>query len=131
MTKVSWPAWFYGPNNQAEVFASEALVPSGWQDHPSKVAEKAKPAPAPAATPKAVPVPPAAGASTNAANAGDSSGEGDKGDATGVLDAEGWPFDPAMHAATQTKTKAGLWRMKVGVSRPDAKPGFPVQALDL
>lgn len=118
MSKVSWPAWFYGPNNQAEVFASESLVPKGWADHPSKVSEeKPKPAPAPAAA-------------KVAKNPGDNSGDG-KGDATGVLDADGWPFDPAMHAATQSKTKAGLWRMKVGVNRPAPKPGFPVAALDL
>lgn len=118
MSKVAWPAWFYGPNNQAQVFESEALVPKGWHDHPSKVSdEKPKPAPAPART------------KTNPANPGDTQ-EGN-GDATGVLDADGWPFDPAMHAATQSKTKAGLWRMKVGVNRPAPKPGFPVAALDL
>jgi hypothetical protein len=116
MTKVSWPAWFYGPNNQAEIFTAESQVPAGWQDHPSKVTEKPKPAPAPAAATKA--------------NPGDNQGGG-TGDATGVLDADGWPFDPNMHAATQSKTKAGLWRMKVGVSRPAPKPGFPAAPLDL
>lgn len=43
----------------------------------------------------------------------------------GAVDAAGWPWDAAMHASTRTMTKEGLWRMKVGVSRPDAKPGFP------
>lgn len=44
----------------------------------------------------------------------------------GEVDAAGWPWDASLHASTQGKTKDGLWRMKVGVSRPDPKPGFPV-----
>lgn len=32
-----WPSWRYGPNGASGVFASEADVPAGWQDHPSKV----------------------------------------------------------------------------------------------
>lgn len=99
MSKVSWPAWFYGPNNARDVFASESLVPKGWVDHPSKVTEE-KPKAAPAAT---KPAPAASGG------------------AAPDLDADGWPYDPALHAATKTKTQAGLWRMKVGVSRPAAK----------
>jgi hypothetical protein len=43
-----------------------------------------------------------------------------------ALDAHGHPFDPALHAATQSQTKAGLWRMKVGVARPDPAPGYPL-----
>lgn len=43
----------------------------------------------------------------------------------GELDAHGWPWSADMHAATKGKTKDGLWRMKVGVTRPDPKPGFP------
>ena len=41
-----------------------------------------------------------------------------------TVDAEGWPWNAEMHASTKGTTKAGLWRMKVGVSRPDPKPGF-------
>lgn len=104
MEKVQWPAWYYGPNGQAEVFESEALVPKGWVDHPSKLDEKAAPAAPTKVNPEDNPV---------------------------TLDADGWPFDPAMHAATQSKTRAGLWRMKVGVSRPAPKPGFPAAPLDL
>ena len=26
----SWPAWFYGPDDQAAVFPSQDLVPEGW-----------------------------------------------------------------------------------------------------
>ncbi len=38
------------------------------------------------------------------------------------VDADGHPFDPALH--TGTLTKAGLWRMKAGVARPEPMPGF-------
>lgn len=31
-----WPAWWYGPEGQAELFNSEEEVPQGWEDHPSK-----------------------------------------------------------------------------------------------
>jgi hypothetical protein len=43
----------------------------------------------------------------------------------GTVDAHGWPWSPDLHASTKGTTKEGLWRMKVGVSRPDPKPGFP------
>lgn len=42
-----------------------------------------------------------------------------------TLDAAGWPWDSSLHASTKGTTKDGLWRMKVGVARPDPKPGFP------
>lgn len=42
------------------------------------------------------------------------------------VDAHGWPWAADMHASTRTMTKEGLWRMKVGVTRPDPKPGFPI-----
>lgn len=48
--------------------------------------------------------------------------------ADGTLDAAGWPWDASLHASTRGTTKDGLWRMKVGVSRPDPKPGFPKDA---
>lgn len=41
-----FPGWRYGPNGQSAIFESEADVPTGWQDHPSKVT-KAPKAPAP------------------------------------------------------------------------------------
>lgn len=44
------------------------------------------------------------------------------------LDSAGWPWSPDLHASTRGKTKEGLWRMKVGVARPDPKPGFPATA---
>lgn len=46
--------------------------------------------------------------------------------ADGEVDAGGWPWSADMHASTRTMTKEGLWRMKVGVTRPDPKPGFPI-----
>lgn len=45
---------------------------------------------------------------------------------SGEIDAHGHPWSADLHAATKGKTKDGLWRMKVGVSRPDPLPGFPV-----
>ena len=43
------------------------------------------------------------------------------------VDAHGWPWSPELHASTKGQTKDGLWRMKVGVNRPDPKPGYPKQ----
>lgn len=43
----------------------------------------------------------------------------------GVVDAHGHPWDENLHASTKTQTKEGLWRMKVGVTRPEPLPGFP------
>lgn len=45
--------------------------------------------------------------------------------AEGTVDAAGWPWDASLHASTKGMTKDGMWRMKVGVSRPEPKPGFP------
>lgn len=44
----------------------------------------------------------------------------------GTVDAHGWPWSADMHASTKGMTQDGLWRMKVGVKRPDPKPGFPI-----
>lgn len=35
-----FPCWRYGPKGQSGIFESEADVPSGWEDHPSKVGAK-------------------------------------------------------------------------------------------
>jgi hypothetical protein len=43
------------------------------------------------------------------------------------IDAHGWPWSADLHASTKGQTKDGLWRMKVGVTRPDPKPGFPIE----
>ena len=42
------------------------------------------------------------------------------------LDTAGWPWMAVLHARSKSKTKDGLWQMKVGVSRPDPKPGYPL-----
>lgn len=34
--RQSWPAWRYGPNGEAQIFASAGDVPEGWVKHPSK-----------------------------------------------------------------------------------------------
>lgn len=44
------------------------------------------------------------------------------------IDSDGWPWSAEMHASTKGKTQDGKWRMKVGVKRPDPKPGFPKDA---
>lgn len=103
MENQHWPSWRYGPGGAAGVFASAGEVPAGWKDHPSKVEAKT-------ASPHTPPVSVPSGA-------------------VPAIDADGWPLDPTMH--TGTLTKAGLWRMKVGASRPAPKPGFPKPALDL
>jgi regulator of replication initiation timing len=35
--RQSWPAWRYGPNGEAQIFASAGDVPEGWVKHPSKL----------------------------------------------------------------------------------------------
>lgn len=89
------------------------------------------PAPAPASKPAAQPEgdgPQAtalkASGSDAAAAAADDAGSGD----AGVVDAHGHPWSADLHAATKGQTKDGLWRMKVGVSRPAPLPGFPKDA---
>lgn len=37
--RSQWPAVRFGPGGQEAIFNSEAEVPKGWQDHPSKVGE--------------------------------------------------------------------------------------------
>lgn len=138
MKTHSYPAWFYGPNGASQIFTSDADVPAGWQDHPSKVItpERTGSKPLPPATDK---IPPAQRGSapvvaksdapppaTGAAPAG-----GTTTDVSNTLDAHGHAWDAKLHAATQSKTSAGLWRMKVGVSRPDPAPGYPKPLLDL
>lgn len=100
MSEKNWPAWYYGPNGKSGIFANAADVPNGWQDHPSKVSGETK-APTPA---------------TQGTTSIASADEGEKAE----LDASGQPWNADLHSATKSKTNAGLWRMKVGVSRPQA-----------
>lgn len=46
-----------------------------------------------------------------------------------VLDAHGHPWSELLHATTKGTTKDGLWRMKPGVARPAAMPGFPTEVI--
>lgn len=64
----------------------------------------------------------AAASPVAATGAGDNAPAGDN---SGEIDAHGHPWNADMHASTKGKTKDGLWRMKVGVTRPDPLPGFP------
>ena len=31
-----YPAWFYGPGGEGQIFQTAEDVPEGWEDHPSK-----------------------------------------------------------------------------------------------
>ena len=45
-----FPAWFYGPNGEARIFAASDDVPEGWRDSPAAFVEFV------AAVPEAAPV---------------------------------------------------------------------------
>lgn len=97
----AWPAWYFGPGDKSEIFEAASEVPKGWVDHPSKVggeAKAAKPVAAPSTNETPTPVTPDT--------------------ETVQLDADGHAWDAEIHAASKSMTKAGLWRMKVGASRP-------------
>lgn len=101
-TVVEWPKFMFAAGGKQQVFDKAEDVPAkGWYETPQEAdaAERGGKAPTPAPTPS----PGAAAASE------------------GEIDAAGWPWDPSLHAATKTKTAAGLWRMKVGVARPEPK----------
>lgn len=102
MKEITFPAWFNGPKGESTIFDSAEEVPTGWTSGAEKQSIKGAKA-APAKTPEKQPE-----KQPEKTPAGD-------------VDAEGHAFDPALHAATKSKTKAGLWRMKVGVARPAAK----------
>lgn len=57
---------------------------------------------------------------------GKTAGVADEKPSDDVLDAHGHPWSAKLHAATKSKTQAGLWRMKVGVSRPAPVKGYPL-----
>lgn len=110
---AEFPAWRHGPDGQSVIVNSEAETPKGYVDHPSKLKGAAA---APVKTPPAAPVKTPPVDKTPLAPPVDKT----------ELDADGHVYDPALHAATQSKTQAGLWRMKVGVARPAAAPGYPL-----
>lgn len=39
-SKGHWPAWFYGPNGEAEIFEGAADVPADWRDSPAAFGAK-------------------------------------------------------------------------------------------
>jgi hypothetical protein len=123
----SWPAWYYGPNNQSDTFASPEDVPAGWKDHPSLVEPEKVITPARTGS---KPIEDAAGASGGVSKAATGAGPKNPGDQSNTLDAAGWPWDAKLHAASKSMTKAGLWRMKVGVVRPEPKPTAPPEAVE-
>lgn len=103
---LTWPAWFSSPKgDRSAIFESPEDVPTGWTS--GAEGQSAGKAPKAAAKSEAKD-PPALPPADD-------------------LDAHGHAYDPGLHAATQSKTKDGLWRMKVGVKRPDPAPGFPKQ----
>lgn len=121
MKKITFPAWFSHPQTgQSAIFESAEDVPNGWTSGAEKQTIDSKPAKEPAKSEPAPPPP----ANTPPADTPPADVE---------LDANGHPYDPVFHAATKSKTTAGLWRMKVGVKRPDPAPGYPKSAppLDL
>lgn len=83
---------------------------------PQPMPDKAPAAPLAAAPAgSADPAPAAAAAEAPAA---------DDGPNGAALDAHGHPWSADLHASTKGMTKEGLWRMKVGATRPDPVPGF-------
>lgn len=148
-----FPSWRYGPNGQSVIVNSEDETPAGWEDHPSKVGgeagggqgtafESANGSISEEGAAKTTEaksdtiVDPAVAAQSGVGGLGNApvTGQG-TGSPTPTptptptpavdLDSDGHPYDPALHAATKSKTKDGKWRMKVGVKRPDPAPGYP------
>lgn len=152
-----FPAWRYGPNGESVIVNSEEETPKGYSAKRNKDGADAGThtavAPANSTTSAAnaskttdaksrasVDVAKAAKAGVGGAgNSGTGAPPAGKTDETSkdadpstiTLDADGHAYDPKLHAATQSKTKAGLWRMKVGVARPAPAKGYPKPVLDL
>lgn len=99
MADKNWPAWYYGPKGERDIFHTENSVPKGWLDDPAKQSGQA---------PKSEAKASAGTAETVAQDDGE-------------VDSAGWPWSADLHASSRSKTKDGLWRMKVGVSRPEPK----------
>jgi hypothetical protein len=110
-----FPAWFYGPKGESQIFQSGKEVPSGWKDHPAKhEAAKGDAAATKTAVAKA-------NTSVTAKEAAKTTTADGTATESTEVDADGWPWQANLHAASKSKTGAGLWRMKVGVSRPAPK----------
>lgn len=103
MKKITWPAWFSSPDGKTSaIFGAAEDVPNGWTSGAEKQTLDGSPHVPPSST--------------------------DVEDIVLIdeVDAHGWPWSAELHASSKSKTKNGLWRMKVGVSRPDPKPGRPL-----
>lgn len=96
-----------GPNGETEIVNSEAETKPGWTLPGGKTKGASKPKVEPTST--TAPATPKTPASPAPQLVGDE------------FDAAGTAWNPALHAATRTKTKAGLWRMRVGVTRPEGQ----------
>lgn len=156
MSDNQFPQWAYGPGGAADVFNSADEIPAGWVDHPSKVKGAADTSDSGVKTPVAsangdvseakvaksttaesqTHTDPAKAATAGVAGMGSTQASGDTaskltGGEAVELDAHGHAFDPALHAATRSKTKDGLWRLKVGGKRPAPAEGFPKVAAPL
>lgn len=106
MKSLTWPAWFNSPDGKnAAIFATASEVPSGWTSGAEKQTVAGNTKPVEQNTQPSVPA--------------DTKEETE-------LDAEGWPWSDDLHASSKSRTKDGLWRMKPGVTRPDPKPGYPL-----
>lgn len=116
--------------NLLAIFA--ALVDEGASPKPVKASATHMPT-APLSPPNAdaspATVPVSAGSATASPGSPEAAGIGatatngaSPSDAT--VDAHGHPWSAELHASTKGTTKDGLWRMKVGVTRPDPMPGF-------
>lgn len=124
-TFQEWPSYCTGPDGSGQNFGNEAEVPAGWSMPGGKVkGGKAKPAET-STPPVAAPV---VENSTTTTTTEGPENDGDNRDHTGEKDAAGTLFDPARHTGTLVKS-SGLWRMKVGLSRP-AEESTPIK-LDL
>lgn len=117
----AFPAWWYGPNGETQIFDREDDVPKGWHDHPSKHTSKKHVKDEQTAlnngqTGREVGTTPQTGAG---GNLGTSPGDADE------LDTDGHKWSADLHATTRSKTGDGRWRMKVGVKRPAPAEGYP------
>lgn len=126
MKKLTWPAWFNSPDGKTSaIFETAEDVPSGWTSGAEKQTTGEKPAakstPTPSPTPAAAAKTPAATANSGVGGEGKTAPSGNV-----ELDTAGWPWTAELHASSKSKTKDGLWRMKVGVARPEPAPGYPL-----
>lgn len=98
MDEKNWPAWFYGPKGEAQVFDSQADVPEGWASHPSLVGQPA-------------------GTTLESITSDDDAADVVEPLAK-VVDASGVAWDASINTANRAQTASGLWQLLPGKSRP-------------